>query len=159
MPERQPNSLNCFVCGVQNPVGLRLAFYATAPDEVTVHYTAPKHYEGFPGILHGGIVASILDEAGGRAAMADDPNRFMFTAKLEVKYRQPTPIETPLVITGKMIKLRDRLAMTHAEIRIAADNTLCAEADLTLALVEALTQFTPEQLAELGWKVYEENEQ
>lgn len=69
MPNRQPNSRHCFVCGVENPHGLHLTFKQTAPDEVTVEYTVPEHFQGYPGVVHGGIVAAMLDEVAGRAHM------------------------------------------------------------------------------------------
>lgn len=107
---KQPNSLQCFVCGIQNPYGLKLKFYQTSPDEVTVNYTVADHYQGYPGVVHGGIVASMLDEVAGRALMGADPlnPRFMFTARLDVQYREPVPIKTPLQLIGRVVKRKNR---------------------------------------------------
>lgn len=79
---KQPNSRHCFICGVENPVGLHLHFYETEPGVIETAYTAPDHFEGFPGVLHGGIVAAIIDEVSGRAYMGSDPAnpRFMLRA-------------------------------------------------------------------------------
>jgi acyl-coenzyme A thioesterase PaaI-like protein len=66
---KQANARDCFVCGVENPVGLHLKFYQTSPNEVTANLTVPEYYQGYPGILHGGIAAALLDEAAGRALM------------------------------------------------------------------------------------------
>ena len=66
MKLKQPNSRHCFACGLENPIGLKLKFYQTAEDEVTADYVAPEEYQGYPGILHGGVTATILDEAVGR---------------------------------------------------------------------------------------------
>ena len=60
-----PNSRHCFVCGLENSYGLKLAFYKDGPDKVICNYTVPHYYEGYPGVVHGGIVTSILDEAVG----------------------------------------------------------------------------------------------
>ena len=65
----QPNSRHCFVCGLENPVGLRLRIYQTAPGEIETTFTAPAHFQGYPGVLHGGIIATILDEIAGRSHM------------------------------------------------------------------------------------------
>ena len=65
----QANSKFCFVCGLANTYGLKLRFYTTAPGEVTADYVVTEQYQGFPGIVHGGIVAAMLDEAAGRAQM------------------------------------------------------------------------------------------
>ena len=108
-PMKQPNSLNCFVCGVENPVGLHLTFYEQPDGEVTCDVTLPERYQGYPGIVHGGIVASMLDEIAGRAAMQGNPERFMMTAKLQVRYRKPVPIGQPLRLVGWLSRRRGRL--------------------------------------------------
>jgi len=96
--KRQPNSRHCFICGMENPIGLHLHIYETAPGEVESTYIAPEHFQGYPGVLHGGIVAAIIDEISGRALMGSDPlnPRFMFTAKMEVKYRKMYPLASRL---------------------------------------------------------------
>ncbi len=107
---KQPNSRHCFICGLENPVGLHLHIYETEPGVVETAYTAPDHFQGYPGVLHGGIVAAILDEVSGRAFMGNaDVPRFMFTGKLEVKYRKNVPVGKPLKIIGKAIKDRKKI--------------------------------------------------
>ncbi len=154
--KKQPNSAQCFVCGLQNPVGLKLAFYESGPEEVTACYTPPEHYQGYPGVLHGGIVAAILDEVGGRVVMIGDAQRFMFTAKLEVRYRQPTPLGQTLTVVGRLMRRRGRLAQAHAEIRLP-DGSVTAEAEMILAALPA--EFQAEgDLEALGWRVYPDAE-
>ncbi len=153
---RQPNSALCFVCGLNNPVGLRLAFFETGPGEVTASYTPSKDFEGYPGVLHGGIVASLLDEVGGRVVLIGDPNHFMMTAKLEVKYRRPTPTGQPLRVVGRLLKSRGRLAWAHAEI-VLADGSVTAEAALTLSDLPEEARVVGD-LEALGWKVYRNGE-
>jgi uncharacterized protein (TIGR00369 family) len=155
---KQPSAAWCFVCGVQNPVGLKLAFYETGPAEVIACFTPPDHYQGYPAVMHGGIVASALDEAGGRAAMIGPEGRFMFTAKMEVRYVRPTPLGQPLTVVGQLVKRRGRLAVTRAELRLA-DGTVSAEAELTLVDMPLdPAAAAPEALAELGWRVYPDAE-
>ena len=91
----QATSRNCFVCGRENPVGLHIRFYEDlANARVVVPLMIPETYQGYPGIAHGGILATVLDELSGRALMmgAED-DVFWVTAKLEVRYRKPTPTE------------------------------------------------------------------
>lgn len=150
---KQPNSRHCFICGLENPVGLKLRIYQTGPGVVEATYTAPEHFQGYPGILHGGIVASILDEISGRAHMGDPAApRFMFTAKLEVKYRKNVPVGQPLKIIGKAGKSKGKTAEGWAGIYDEAGNLL-AEANALLIDIppEILDQAN---LEELGWKVY-----
>jgi len=149
--EKQANSRLCFVCGLENPVGLHLSFYETGPGEVTVDFTPSDHYQGYPGVLHGGIVASILDEAAGRAHMGIFPPRFMFTAKLEVKYRKNIPIGKPLKIIGKAGKDRGRMAEGWSGI-YNQEGELLAEANVLL--VDVPNPPDPSELEESGWKVY-----
>ncbi len=58
---KQPTSNYCFVCGRKNPRGLYMAFYDNGRDEVYAEYTIPEDYQGYPGIVHGGVQAAILD--------------------------------------------------------------------------------------------------
>ncbi len=127
---KQPNSRMCFICGLENPVGLHLHIYEIEPGVIETRYIAPDHFQGYPGVLHGGIVAAILDEISGRAHMgsADDP-RFMFTGRLEIKYRKNVPIGKPLRIIGRAGKLRARMAEAWAGIYDEETGELLAEAD------------------------------
>ncbi len=159
MPEpiKQPNSRMCFICGLENPVGLHLHIYQTAPGEVETRYTAPEHFQGYPGVLHGGIVGAILDELPGRSLMGSDPMspRFMFTAKLEIKYRKNVPVGVPLRIRGKAGKLRTKSAEAWAGIYDERTDELLAEANTLLVNVPS-DQFNVSDLERLGWKIYPE---
>jgi acyl-coenzyme A thioesterase PaaI-like protein len=149
--EKQASSRTCFVCGVENPLGLHLKFYETAPGEVSVEFTAPQEYQGYPGVLHGGIVAAILDETAGRAHMGGFPPRFMFTAKLEIRYRKNVPIGQSLKVVGRAGKNRSRAAEGWAGI-YDSSGTLLAEAN---GLYMDLPQPPdPAGLESIGWRVY-----
>lgn len=151
---RQPNSSQCFVCGLGNPFGLQLRFDITGPGEVTTCYTVPEKFQGFPGVVHGGVVAAMLDEVCGRVHMGDDPPRFMFTATLEVRYRKNVPVGQPLRIVGKAVKSKSRTATSMGAI-YDPDGEVLAEADALLVEVPAGT-LSNVDLAALGWKVYDE---
>ena len=153
MTTKQPNSRMCFICGMENPVGLHLHIYETEPGVVETTYVAPDHFQGYPGVLHGGIVAAIIDEISGRALMGSDlmNPRFMFTARLEVKYRKNVPIGRPLKIIGRAGKSKSRSAEAWAGIYEAGE--LLAEGRALLMNVPS-EQIDTSQLTELGWKVY-----
>ena len=155
--DKQPNSRMCFICGLENPVGLHLHFYESEPGQVQTRYLAPDHFQGYPGILHGGIVAALLDEAGSRAHMGADPlaPRFLFTAKLEVKYRQHVPIGQPLKVIGKAGRSRTRSAEAWSGIYLEQTDELLAEANLLL-IDAPPQQFDVARLDDLGWKIYPE---
>ncbi len=147
----------CFICGLENPVGLHLHIYETEPGVVESSYTAPEHFQGYPGVLHGGIVGAIIDEMSGRAHMGSDPMapRFMFTAKLEVKYRKNVPVGKALKVIGKAGKSRGKSAEAWAGIYEAESGELLAEGTVLLINVPD-DQFDLSRLGELGWKVYPE---
>jgi uncharacterized protein (TIGR00369 family) len=131
---------------------LQLKFYNTNPGEVSVEYTVPDQFQGYPGVVHGGIVAAMLDEVTGRAHMDADPNRMMFTAKLEIRYRKNVPIGQPLRIIGRVEKNKKRVTTSKGEI-YGPNGDLLAEAEAILVNV-------PEDVVDrvdldaLGWKVY-----
>ncbi|HZM25404.1 MAG TPA: PaaI family thioesterase [Anaerolineales bacterium] len=155
MTIKQPNSKMCFICGLENPIGLHLHIYEKEPGMVESTYLAPDHFQGYPGVLHGGIVASIIDEIAGRSLMGSDPMnpRFMFSAKLEVKYRKNVPIGKTLKIMGKAGKSRAKSAEAWAGIYDNETNELLAEGNVLLIDVST-EQFDRSRLSELGWKVY-----
>ena len=157
MNVKQPNSRMCFVCGLENPIGLHLHLYETEPGVVETKYIAPDHFQGYPGVLHGGIVAAILDEVSGRALMGSDATnpRFMFTAKLEVKYRKNVPMGKLLRIVGKAGRAKSRSAEAWAGIYDEKTNELLAEGTALLMDVRS-AQFDTSRLNELGWKIYPE---
>jgi len=147
----------CFICGLENPVGLHLHIYETDSGVVETTYTAPDHFQGYPGVLHGGIVSAIIDELAGRSHMGSDPNnpRFMFTAKLEVKYRRNVPVGKPLKVVGRAGKSKARSAEAWAGIYDSESNDLLAEGNVLLINVPE-TRFDMSRLGELGWKVVPE---
>lgn len=150
--KKQPNSRHCFVCGLENERGLRLHFYEIGPGEVEATIVVPEVYQGYPGIVHGGIIAAMLDEVLARAAMVDDPNHFRVTAKMEITYRNPVPTGKPLRLYAKLKRQRWHLAFSHAELQLP-DGTLGAEAEGILADLPA-APISDDQLQALGWKVY-----
>jgi acyl-coenzyme A thioesterase PaaI-like protein len=153
MKKKQPNSKMCFICGVENPIGLKLKIYQTSPGIIETSYTAPEHFQGYPGILHGGIVASILDEISGRALMGEPSSpRFMFTGRLQVKYRKNVPTGKPLRIIGKAMKSKSKSAEGWAGIYDQEGNLLAEASTLLIDLPKETIDTA--NLDELGWKIY-----
>jgi uncharacterized protein (TIGR00369 family) len=152
---KQPNSRHCFVCGVQNPFGLGLHFADDGASSVRAEFTVPEQFNGYPGVVHGGIVAAILDETSGRALLArgHDIRNLFVTLKMEIRYRQPTPTDTPLTAIGNIVKANASRAVVHGEIRLP-DGTVTAEADCVVARPpeDFAERWEPEQPY---WKVYE----
>jgi len=60
--EKQPNSRMCFVCGINNPIGLKLKFYTDDEGRCIARFQPKPEHQGYPGQLHGGIISTLLDE-------------------------------------------------------------------------------------------------
>ncbi len=149
----QPSSKHCFVCGVGNPFGLHLKFIETAPGEVTCDCTISENFQSYPGIVHGGVISAMLDEISGRALMGDaDSPRFMYTAKLEVRYHKNVPIGHPLRLVGRAGKIRRRVATATGSIYDMEGNLLADCDSLLVDIPEDVVNSV--DLEALGWKVY-----
>jgi acyl-coenzyme A thioesterase PaaI-like protein len=121
---------------------------------VETTYTAPDYFQSYPGVLHGGIIATIIDEISGRSLMGDpDQPRFMFTAKIEVKYRKNVPLGKPLHIIGKTLKDHGHSAEAWAGIYDAESGELLAEGTTLLVNIPK-DRVNTANLEEMGWKVY-----
>jgi acyl-coenzyme A thioesterase PaaI-like protein len=154
IPMRTPqaNSKFCFVCGLSNPFGLQLRFYTIGPGEVAAEYIVPERYQGYPGVVHGGIVAAMLDEAVGRCLIDGNPPRFMYTARLEIRYRKNVPVGESLRLVGRVTKNKARMA-TASSALYSKDGEMLAEADALLVDVPQ-EMIAGIDLEALGWKVY-----
>lgn len=107
----------CFGCGPANPAGLRLRFFET-DDGAEVEYAVPSDLEGAPGIVHGGIQATLLDEAMCMTAYAK-AGTGVVTGELTVRYLRPVPTATPLVVAGRITETRGRSFFIAGIIRLA----------------------------------------
>ena len=114
----------CFACGKANPRGLRLPI-VEKPDGVELEYVVPEDFAGWQGIVHGGIVATILDEL--LAYACNQSDRSMLTAEMTVRYRKPVRTGQTIHGIGRITEDRGRLIL--AEARLFDDSgTLLAEA-------------------------------
>ena len=127
--EKQNISKCCFVCGIENPVGLKAKFYATKDEEVVAIFTPRKDLQSYPGVLHGGISATILDETIGRAIMNRyGQNSFGVTLELNVKYKKPVPTDAELKVIGRITNERGRLFYGTGELYLP-DGTVAVVAE------------------------------
>lgn len=104
----------CFGCGQGNTTGLRLQFLLAADGSVVALPTIPETFEGPRGFLHGGIVATLLDEAMSKSVRAKGFTAM--TRHIEVEYLRPVPSQTPLRIEGRAIQSDGRKHRTEARI-------------------------------------------
>ena len=110
----------CFACGMRNDAGLHLVFRQEG-DEVVTEFTADERFQGFPGVVHGGILATLLDETLNRVAMAE--GRMMMTGRLDIRYRRAAPLGRPLRVGARVRSSRSRMLQAEGEIRLADAGT------------------------------------
>ena len=113
----------CYGCGRNNPVGLKLTFTRDG-DTLRTEFTPDWTHQGWPGLLHGGILGTLLDEAMSNAAYAT--GNTCLTASITIRLRQPVEVEVPLVITARVTRQRKKLIETTGEISLK-DGTIIAE--------------------------------
>ncbi|ATB70022.1 PaaI family thioesterase [Sulfurospirillum diekertiae] len=107
---KQHISKNCLVCGIENPFGLKTKFYELENKEIVAYFTPHTYLQSYPGILHGGISATILDETIGRAIMAHYGQKsFGVTIELNLKYKKPVPLDVELKVVGRMTSDKGRI--------------------------------------------------
>jgi len=116
------------MCGRENNHGLKIVWYNNLElNQVEAVVTIPEHFNGYPGIAHGGIVAAILDETSVRAVMLDGNFENLFvTLRLNVTYRKPTPTNTPLKAVGWLEHKGNRGMKVAAELSLP-DGTVTTE--------------------------------
>jgi len=127
---KQNSSRLCFVCGEQNDIGLKTKYYECENEAgekvlLSISYPCEKH-QSYPGRLHGGIAATILDEGIGRAFNLLQPDAWGVTMELTTRYRKPTPYDQPLYMESKITKTGSLVFDGEGKLFLA-DGTICAE--------------------------------
>jgi uncharacterized protein (TIGR00369 family) len=123
---------HCFGCGEKNRSGLRLRFYQNATGQILCHVRLAGRFEGPPGHAHGGIVATLLDEAMSKANRA---RKIMaMTRHIEVEYLRPVPLKAELALTAWHVSSEGRKHRCEAEIRNKAGDLLATGTALFIAI-------------------------
>ena len=144
MPKEVLRYNNCFVCGPHNPIGLKLVFLSEG-NRAWTDYVPESRFEGYKGILHGGIVATILDEVMIKAALARGIT--CVTASMEVRYKSPAFLASKFHFEAEVTSVRGRIIETVGSM-VDEKGNLIAEAkakymtvpaDLQAKLNESLT--------------------
>jgi acyl-coenzyme A thioesterase PaaI-like protein len=108
----------CFVCGEQNATGLRVEFRRES-ERVVADFLPKEAFQGFPGVVHGGVLASLLDEALSRTALLY--GEWVMTGRLEIRYRQPAVVGQLLRVTAEIEQRRVKMVIARGQIALAAD--------------------------------------
>ena len=130
----------CFACGPHNPGGLHLTFRQEG-DAVVTTYTGMAHHQGFPGVIHGGVITGLLDEVMSRVPVLE--GRWGMSAKLDVRFRLPIRVGDVLTAMAQKDGGRGSVMRTSARITLP-DGRVAAEATATFALLP------PDALADMA---------
>lgn len=121
----------CFVCGQRNPYGLQLVF-RLENNTIVADFQPREEHQGFPGVIHGGIVAAVLDEALNRTSLLGKNPAWTMTGRLEIRYRRAIPYGQPLRVRASLGSERGRMLQASGTVTLANDeNILLAEAQGT----------------------------
>lgn len=121
----------CYACGKENPIGLKLTFRQER-DAVKAEFTPGEFHQGWPGVIHGGIIDTLLDEALAYVPFFLGLN--CVTAKMEVRIRHPVSVGQQLFISSTMARKTRKLIETRAKIALE-DGTAIAEAKAVMYVV------------------------
>ena len=120
---------NCFVCGENNPHGLHLSFELDKEKQtLKTTFVASPTFQGWDGIVHGGILSTLLDEV--MAKLVHELGYQAVTASLEIKFKIPAPILEPLRVYGEVTEVSKRLIKAKAHIA-KEDGTILAVGNST----------------------------
>jgi len=146
LPARSWQRDRCFGCGAANSGGLQLKFVLSpAGRSYVCEFELGAKFGGPPGHAHGGIIATILDEAMGKANKLK--GKVALTRRLEVDYLRPVPLDQPLVAEGSIIRVRGRVLYNRAELR-NADGTVLARSRGKFLAIDAEKMFARELAGE-----------
>lgn len=114
---KQPNSRMCFVCGLDNKFGLKSRFYELENGETVAVFQPAREHQGYPGRLHGGIAAAILDETIGRSIMSHySDDIWGVTVDFSMRFKKPVPLDEEIRVIGRIIKDGKRFFEGSGEI-------------------------------------------
>jgi len=135
MEQKSYNDDNyCFVCGSANPHGLKLTFsYDEKNEEMVSRAVFPKHFQGWEGVLHGGLISTVMDEIMIKAA--HHKGFKCVTAELNIRFKKPALLKKEFIIKGKVTEIDRRLIRTEGKI-IDSDNITIATASGKFVVVE-----------------------
>ncbi len=149
---KQPNSKMCFVCGMKNVAGLKAFFYELEDGSVMARFTPQEVHQSYPGRLHGGVAAAILDETIGRALMVKyGETVWGVTAELRLRFHKAVPLGEELRVIGRITRDTRRIFEGEGEL-LLPDGTVAVSAYgkyIKLPL-EQIADFDPE---EQEWRV------
>ncbi len=152
---KQPNSRMCFVCGLENSFGLKSRFYELETGELLALFSPAEQHQGYPGRLHGGLAATILDETIGRSIMMTTSDTIWgVTVEFSMRLKKPVPMDGQVRVIGRTISENRRFFEGTGEI-LLPDGTVAVTAKGKYLKVD-IEQIADFDIEEQKWQVVEE---
>lgn len=123
---------HCFGCGANNPIGLNLSDFERSGTTVRATFDPRVDYHGFSDLLHGGIVATALDEIMAWTAILVEDVMVM-TGKLDLRYRKPAKVESSFVLEGELLERSGRRLQISSKL-LDGEVTVAEASGLFLAI-------------------------
>lgn len=114
--KKQNSSKRCIVCGKENELGMKASFYELENNELIAICNTKDWHQSYPGRVHGGVSAALLDETIGRAISISDDTIWGVTVSLDIKYKKPVPIDCEIKVLGRITKENRKLFEGSGEI-------------------------------------------
>jgi len=124
--KKQKVSKMCLICGVENDKGLKANFYEMENGQLVALFNSPSEFQSYPDRMHGGMISAILDETIGRTIWIHEPDCWGVTIDLQIKYRNPVPVNEPLMAIAEMTESKSRI-FKGSGIIAKMDGTVLAE--------------------------------
>ncbi len=136
----------CFVCGMNNSFGLKARFYELEDGQLMAIFQPSDEHQGYPGRLHGGIAATILDETIGRAIMLKHSgNIWGVTIDFSMKLRKPVPLDGEIRVLARIVSEGNRFFLGEGEILLADGQVAVAGSGKYLKMdIEKIAEFDHE---------------
>jgi acyl-coenzyme A thioesterase PaaI-like protein len=114
----------CLVCGMENRLGLKASFYELENRELVALFIPIEEHQGYPGRLHGGITAAVMDETIGRAIMMQhDETIWGVTVDFNIRYKKPIPLNEELKVIARITSESSRLFEGSGELILSNGET------------------------------------
>lgn len=160
---KQPNSRDCFICGVENIAGVHVHFYEMEGDsgegEILARFRTQPIHQGYPGRVHGGVLTGILDETIGRAinfGAGVEVKEWGVTASLDLRFRLPVPLNEEILARGRITRMGRRMFEGSGEILLPDGQVAVTAVGKFIKL--PLDEIAGDDPEDFGWKIYPDGE-
>jgi uncharacterized protein (TIGR00369 family) len=147
--DSQNISSMCFVCGTDNPISLGARFLELEDGRLCAEFMMADVHQSYPGRAHGGVISAILDETIGRTVQIADPDIFGVTLELNVRFRKPVPLNTPLKVIAEITNQTGRVFEGEGKL-LLEDGSVAAEATARYFQM-AIEAISEEELNDQNW--------